>query len=423
MLAPGRLALILALVAGGSAAAQPSTVDPVDPYAAAAPPPSDDVVIAQALVARARQLLDADFPADAKQLAMEALIRVSDGDAAVEAKAIIEEADRRLGAVAPVAPPEHPDPVVTPPPQTDLDRPPTPSDPLRDGRRWLALHGSLIGASAAGGIGLAASGDSAAVTAIAAAGGAAIGFYAGGWAAKRWKLDQAQARTIGSGATVGAVTVGLFADVLDVGGTTPGEIGLGVAIGTAAGTAAGAMIARADRLTPGDVALMDSFAMYGVLGGLTLGAAMQPAKTEAYSLNAVIGGVGGWLVGAGLGSRIDASPRRVGRMVLGAVALGGAPWLLYLAIKDDSTNNDEQAIGFVSTVGIVGGAYLGYRLSRRLAGEELDAHGHRVSSDPGAIGLVRRSSGGGWTLAPALPRPASVDGRRAWMLDLAGGAF
>jgi hypothetical protein len=418
---PYRLVLTLALTAAGAtvAAAQPADTSA----------PTYDVTVGQALVTRARQLLDASFPADAKQLAEEALLRAPSGDVATEASAIIAEANRQLGVKDPT-PPVDPvkDPVVIPP--KDLDRPPVVDDPVAGGRFWMGVHGSLMGLAFGGSIGLALDVDpdtgdpGPAGVSIGAAAGGALGYFAGRWAASRWELDAAQASTIGSGSLLGATVVGLFADTLDVGGTTAREIAIGVAIGTVAGAAGGIMLARAERLSTGDVALMDSFAMYGVLGGLTLGAAMQPAEDEAYSLNAVIGGIAGWLAGAGLGPRIDASPKRVSRMVLGAAIGGGTPWLLYLAINDDSSTNDEQAIGLLSTAGILAGAYLGYRWSRGLAGSEVQPGGkRRVDPDLGGVGLIHRSRDGSWSLRPALPRRATVDDRRAWMLDVAGGTF
>lgn len=436
---PFRLVLTLALVAAGAtgAAAQPADPPPADPPPA--DPPTDrvepadpyDATVGQALVTRARQLLDAGFPADAKQLAEEALLKAPAGDVAAEAHAIIDEANRQLGIkdVTPPVPVKDPD---VAPQKPDFDMPPRVDDPLAGGRLWMGVHGSLMGIAFGGGIGLALdngpdpdSGEQAtAGLAIGVAAGGVLGYFAGRWAASRWDLDTAQAGTIGSGSLLGATVVGLFADTLDVGDTTRREVGIGIAIGTVVGAAGGIVLARAERLSTGDVALMDSFAMYGVLGGLTLGAAMQPAEEEAYSLNAVIGGIAGWLAGAGLGPKIDASPRRVSRMVLGAAIGGGTPWLLYLAINDGESTNDEQAIGLLSTAGILAGAYLGYRWSRGLAGGEVQPGGKRRSDpDLGGVGMIHRDRDGSWSLRPALPRPATVDDRRAWMLDVAGGAF
>jgi hypothetical protein len=113
-------------------------------------------------------------------------------------------------------------------------------------------------------------------------------------------------------------------------------------------------------------------------------------------------------------------------MMLGALVLGGTPWLLYLPLEDGGTTSDERVIGFLSSAGIVAGAYLGYRWSKKLAGDEVQP-GRKRTRDPddaaGASALFRRDPGGGWSLAPALPRPALVDGRRAWLVDLAAGSF
>lgn len=438
------LALTVALAAGGTAAAQPTPApDPtVNPYGDDAPPTPappttptaptanpDDVVVGQALVARAKQLLDAGFPEDAKQLAEEAMIRVPDGDVAAQAKAIVDEANRQLGIQPPPPTPiQPPVPVVTPPtPTTDVGPAPEATDPVVAGRRWMGFHGALIGASLGAGLGLALDYDEVRDeegpgAAIGAAGGLGIGYFGGRWIAGRYKLNAAQAGMIGSASLVGAATGGLIADISDVGGTTPRDVGIGVAAGTLVGAAGGVLVARNDAFSTGDVALIDSFAFYGLVGGLTVGAIMQPAKDEAYSLNSVIGGVGGWAVGALASPKIDATPRRVSRMVLGALVGGGAPWLLYAGIKDDSTHSDERTIGLISTVGLVGGAYLGYRWSRGLPREG----GAKSVPDAGTVpmpALIRRDSVGAWTVGPALPRAAAVNGHRAWLVDVVGGNF
>jgi hypothetical protein len=427
------LVLTVALAAGGTAVAQPEP-DPVDPYAGAAPV-DDDVTIARALVARAVQLLDAGFPADAKQLAEEALIRAPDGDAAAEAQAIVDAANRALGVVEPQPVPDPtPVPEPTPLPKTDLDTPGRDmvDDPLPAGRTWMGYHGMAMGLTLGAGLGLAIDYDdeddeAGPGAAIGAAAGIGLGYFAGRWAADRYDLTAPQAGTIGSAAVFGGAIAGVFADVVDVGGTTAREVGLGLSIGTVAGAAGGVLIARANKLTAGDVALLDSFAFYGMVGGLSVGAAMQPAEDEAYSLNVVIGGLGGWLAGAALAPKIDASPRRVSRMFLGAVLGGGLPWLLYAGISDDSTTSDERAIGLASTAGLVAGAYLGYRWTRGMAGEESGTERRkRAPVDDGTVplpALLRRDKRGSWTVGPALPRTVSVDGGRAWLVDLVGGAF
>jgi hypothetical protein len=401
----------------------PAGVDePTDPYA---PPPLDNAV-AQALVTRARQLLEADFAADAKLLAEEALVRSPDGDVAVEARAIIEAANKKLGIVPeppvdPVKPPDKPpiDDIVEPPPLSDYER------DLRRGRRALAIHGGLVGATIGGGIGLAASDESPGGTVAGVVVGGALGIYGGRWAASRWKIDEVRARAIGSGAHLGAVTIALFADVVKVDGTTASEVAVGATLGTAVGLGAGALVSRGDRLSTGDVALMDSFAAYGVIGGLTLGLAMDPAESEAYSLNAVLGGIGGWMLATIAGPSIEASPRRVMRMNLGALVGGATPWLIYALASDDSTSSDEQAFGFLSTAGIVAGAYLGYRWSKSLAGDEKRPQAKRSIEPPpvsAPTALLRRDASG-WNIAPIVPRPLAATQGRGVMIDLFGGAF
>ena len=105
-------------------------------------------------------------------------------------------------------------------------------------------------------------------------------------------------------------------------------------------------------------------------------------------------------------------------MGLGAVLLGGAPWLIYLGVEDDTTTSDEQAFGFLSTAGILGGAYLGYRFSR--GGDE--TRDRREPADAQTTALLRRDATGRWSLGPPLPRRV---GRRdtGWLVDVVGGKF
>jgi hypothetical protein len=422
------LVLTLALAAGGTAAAQPDPT--VNPYGDA-PPADDDVVIARALVARAQQLLDAGFPADAKQLAEEALARSADGDAAAQAKAIIDEANRQLGVAEPTPTPDPtPPPDPTPEPKPDLGPAEQVDDPRPAGKRWMGYHGMAMGLTLGGGLGMAIDynredDEVGPGAAIGAAAGIGLGYFAGRWAADRYDLTAPQAATIGSASVFGGAIGGVFADVADVGGTTARDVGLGLSIGTVVGAAGGVMVARANKLSSGDVALLDSFAFYGMVGGLTVGAAMQPAEDEAYSLNAAIGGIGGWLAGAAFAPKIDASPRRVSRMFLGALLGGGAPWLLYAGISDDTTTGDERAIGLASTAGLLVGAYLGHRWSRGMAGEEkgVEQRKRPTDSGPAMPALFRRDNTGSWTVGPPLPRALAVECRRAWLVDLVGGSF
>lgn len=432
------LALSVVLATAGVAAAQPDpTVNPYSDPAAPAPAPapadpaaSDDVVVGGALVARAQQLLDAGFPEDAKQLAEEAMIRVPAGDVAAQAKAIVDAANRQLGIeptpptpIAPPTPVEHP-----PVPVKDTGPAVEATDPVVSGKRWMAVHGALMGGALGVGLGLALdyddnTGEEGPGPIIGTAGGIGIGYFAGRWAAGRYHLDAAQAGTIGSASLTGAAVGGLIADIADVGGTTPRDVGIGVAIGTVVGAGGGVLVARGDRFSAGDAALIESFAFYGLVGGLSVGAVMQPAKDEAYSLNSVLGGAGGWIAGALLAPNIDATPRKVSRMVMGALLCGGAPWLIYAGIKDDSTTSDERAIGLISSAGIVAGAYLGYRWSRGLPHESGSV---KPSTDDGTVpmpALLRRDSRGAWTVGPALPRAAKVGGQRAWLVDVVGGNF
>src|SRR5262245_63565972 len=90
---------------------------------------------------------------------------------------------------------------------------------------------------------------------------------------------------------------------------------------------------------------------------------MQPAERDAYAVNSIVGATAGVIVGLVAAPDTNTTPRRMLR-VAGLSALGGAvPFLLYAAIADSTTDSDEQLVGFLSSAGLVGGAYLGFRLT------------------------------------------------------------
>jgi hypothetical protein len=472
MVAP-RLRLVAALAAAAAsslaAGASPVAAQPVDPYArrvppgdspvdpygAAAPPgtpseaappltptpiaASDPALaeqIAASLVARAQELLEARRFADAKQLAVEALVGTPHGAAADAARQVVRAANRGLGIPddVPVAPPPAttPPPVDTTPIQDPTLPPPSTTAPRRDGAPSSAdaamVHGAAYGALLGVTIGAFLSSDNEASTAV--GGGLALGALGGIFAprlAARQRWTEAQTRTIGSATLWGGVVGGLFADVATVSGSTSArEVLVGSAIGSTLTGLGGLALADHDALTRGDVALVDTLASVGAAGGLTLGMLMQPAKTEAYSLNAVLGAAGGVVAGLVAAPQTNTTPRRMLR-VAGLAAAGAAiPFLLYAVIQDGTTDADERLVGALATGGLIGGTYLGFRLTEGFeAGEDVPdrAHAAPVADAPPAV--LGRSSDGRWGLGGLALRPLSraLAPEHGLALDLVSGAF
>jgi hypothetical protein len=433
-----RLRSTLLFVIAATAAAQ---AQPVDPYGAPPPaapvPPADDPVlaehVAQALVARAQELYDGKQYADARELANEAIAKSPTGAAAQQAKQLLASVDHALGLSAPRSPaatelPVDLTPITDPTAPTTTPIPTTPEAPSAGhaalaARVHVGLYGGVVGAM----LGSLFSSDGGEQAGGAVAGGLALAGV-GGWLGPRlvgrlhW--SEAQIRTAGAGTVWGGVIGGLFADAVDVDGTTGRSVLVGASIGSTLLGLAGAGLAKRDKLTRGDVALMDTFAGMGAAGGLTLGMLMQPAEGEAYSVNAILGTAGGLLVGAIAAPQTNTTPRRMLR-VAGLSAAGGAvPFLLYAAIHDPTSTGDERAVGALSTVGLVAGAYLGFRLTRGMdAG--LDVHADTAAKDDAPPAVVGRGSDGRWTLGGLALQPLStaLAPQPGVTLSLVGGAF
>jgi len=154
---------------------------------------------------------------------------------------------------------------------------------------------------------------------------------------------------------------------------------------------------------------------------------MQPAQPEAYAVNSILGAGGGIVIGIIAGPQTNTTPRRMLR-VAGLAAAGGAvPFLLYAGIYDKSTGNDEQVVGFLSTAGLLGGAYLGFRLTRGMD-EGLDVHpGQRAteSDDDAPPAVVSRSSNGAWHVGGVSMQPLSpqLSSTRGMTFNIVGATF
>ncbi|HLL21831.1 MAG TPA: hypothetical protein VK427_06860 [Kofleriaceae bacterium] len=352
------LASMLAIGLAGRAHAQPAAAD--DPVLAEQ--------IAQSLVERAQELFEATFYVDAKQLAIEALVRSPRGKAATQAQSVIKASNTALGLVEkPV--PETPDSTVVTPLPEPADKP----KPV--------VSGGAVGGA-----------------------GAPI------------------ARRLGSGIAWGGIAGGAFADAVSVDGTTPTHVAVGAAVGASLGGLASYGLAKHVRQTRGDVALMDTLAGIGGVGGLTIGMLMQPAEGEAYSVNAILGIAGGLVVGYVAAPQTNTTERRMLRVAGLSLAGAALPFLLYAGIYDEGTDSDERLVGGLATAGLLAGAYVGFRLTRSLdAGEDV----LEGRTDDAPIALIGRHSDGRWrangvAIAPTSPLLAPQPGMT---LSVLGGRF
>ena len=421
--------------------AAPASDAPQDPYAAGVSGSSPDPVLAEriaaALVTRAQELFESRVFLDAKQLAVEALVANPKGASAEWARTIIHAVNVELGI--PEDSPK-PEPVKPTTPTEDVDTAPivdptlsaTPVAPapeggLPSGRLAGSVHGALYGGLLGTTIGSFLTSDAPATGAI--PGGLALG-AAGALAlpvlVDRLHWTEAEVRTVGASTVWGGVVGGLLADIGKLHGTTAREVLVGSSIGATVAGVGGYALMRSMKLTRGDVALVDTFAGMGAIGGLTVGMLMQPVESEAYSLNSVLGITGGVIVGLVAAPQINTTPRRMLR-VAGMAALGGAaPFLLYAAIHSSTSTVDERVTGLLSSGGLVVGAWLGFRFTRGMDEglDTLDGKRHAAVEDA-PIALVGRSSDGRWGLgglgiAPLSPALAPQHGMAVQLL---GAAF
>lgn len=427
------------------------TIEVQDPYAAApsATAPVDSVQdpvlagrIAEALVVRAQELLDARVFLDAKQLAVEALVASPKGSSAERARAIIHAVNQQLG-IPEDAPRPAPRPESKPEPKPieDVDTSPIqdptlsqgpvappPEGALPNARLTASVHGGLYAGLIGATIGSFFSDDAPAEGAVPV--GLAVGL-AGALAlpklTDKLHLNESEVRTIGAATVWGGVLGGLFGDIAKTEGTSAREVLVSASVGSTLAGLGGYAFARTTKLTRGDVALVDTLAGIGAVGGLTLGMLMQPAETEAYSLNSVFGVAGGVVVGLIAAPRTNTTPRRMLR-VAGLAALGaGAPFLLYGAIHDSSSSADERITGLLSTAGLVVGAYLGFRFTQGMDDglDTLDGKPHKDAVDDAPIALVGRSSTGRWGLGGIgiQPLARALAPQPGMTLQLLGAAF
>nr|HEX4317471.1 hypothetical protein [Kofleriaceae bacterium] len=392
--------------------------NPEDPYGATDPALAESV--AASLVDRAQDLLDARQFADAKQLAIEAIATAPHGPSAERAQQLLRSANAGLGLRgndqgghrAPPPPPSPPLTDTTPIPQPGSDGqhdalPPPPSHGARVAASvYTGLYGAALGAALGTAFSSDSSGQAEGGVALGAVGGAAGAVFIAPMLDR--KFSPAQVKTIGAGSLWGGVVGGLMADITtgtgsDSDGTSTRQVLIGASLGGTVGGLAGWGLAKQDKLTEGDVALVNTLAGIGAVGGLTLGMLMQPAQSEAYDVNSVIGIGAGIVVGLVYAPQSNTTERRMVR-VAGVAAAGAAvPFLLYPLIYDSTSDSDERLVGLLSTTGLVAGTILGFRWTKHVD-EGLDVKPSKQDAPPAVVGL---SSDGSWSLAGLGVQPLS----------------
>lgn len=428
-----RRALAAALVIASTAAlahAQPAPEGPADPYGE--PEPTQDEVlneqIAQSLVQRAQELFDARVFVEAKQLAVEALVKSPKGQAGQQARFLIAETNKALG-ISPGEGGEKPPAPVVPPVVEPVKPPEVPSQPEQPSSAFVTparVHGALYAGLIGTTIGSFFSKNTPAGGAIPL--GIVTGVVGGLYVPRltdRLGWNDAQIMTAGAGSTWLGFMGAFIADAVKTEGTSARQVLVGASIGSTIGLAAGAGLATRDKYTTGDIALIDTLAGIGIAGGLTLGMLMQPAEGEAYSVNAVLGAAGGIVVGLVAAPNTNTTPRRMLRVAGLSAAGGAAPFLLYAAIRNPDSKADERVTGLLSTAGLLAGAYIGLRLTRDMdVGLDVKP-GSKKEVEDAPVALVGRHSDGRWALGMIGVQPLSLElaPQPGLAMPLVGGAF
>ncbi|MEO8844124.1 MAG: hypothetical protein ABI591_02805 [Kofleriaceae bacterium] len=404
----------------------------------AVPPGAQDPLLAEqvaiSLADRAQELLDSKMYLDAKQLAVEAVVKSPTGPAAERARVIIRQANAALGIVE--APPPPADVKITDDKFSDRDQQPVPppaDTTTHSGKTASLVHGALFGGTVGAMIGsFFADNEAAGAVPMGIALGA-VGAFTAPMIAKKYHATESQVRTVGAGSVWGGVVGGLIGGTAEGanGGTTTGSgVLVGATIGSAVGILGTVGFAQDKKLTTGDVALIDTLGGIGTVGGLTIGMLMQPAQREAYSLNSAVGAAAGVVVGFVLAPQTNTTPRRMLRVAGLSVAAGALPFLLYAGIHDKHGTWDERLTGGLSSLGLLGGAVVGFYLTRHVD-EGLDVPDDdtkKADPDDAPLALVGRSSAGTWNLGGVGVAPLSttlVTGapQRGMAFSLVGATF
>ncbi len=430
----------------------------------------DDVddQVAQALYRRGVALYRRGAAAEAKTLFIESLERSPKGRVSADALRMLRAANRRLGisdldhgrpsaqggegvldpyaggggapapSEAPLDPygaaptPEPPEATMPVEPAGPPDRPePELGSPM--GRRAVIGWSGAVGLVA--GLALGGpeddSGELADAAVVAGLVGAAGGVGLSYWLTRRVPLTVGQSAAIASAATWGATQGGLLADATTGTDSEANDVWKYVAAGGLVGLGGGVLYARMGDPSEQDVALTNSLALMGTGLGLSIAAGMEVAESEAFSLNALFGSTAGLAAGLLLSPRVELSLRRSLLLDLGAAAGAAAGWaVLYPLIYDDTTRNDEQVVGWVSTATLTGGVIAMWYLTRNMDAPRsgsLTAAPRR--GPPAPPGLARLEADGDWHLGVPFLRPlrnpalAPAGGETALGIDLVSGRF
>jgi hypothetical protein len=182
----------------------------------------------------------------------------------------------------------------------------------------------------------------------------------------------------------------------------------GMAISGLIGSGIGYYYAKEKNPTEGQLAFTNSLTLYGTSGGLLFGVALDPPRGDAYSLNAVIGSG----LGLGLAYYVDGyrpTRRRMLKVDLGAAVGALAPWvLIYPFTADSNSSGDEQLIGFLSMVGLVGGGYGVWRYTDGEDETDETARDEDASLSTAPPAILQRSSAGSWALGTPAIRPMDM---------------
>jgi hypothetical protein len=473
-----RLLLLVACLAALAPRAARAQEAPADPYAEP-PEESVDDAVARSLFEQGLRLYHAGRWLDARQLFLEAYERSPKGPYAQTARQMVNRCDVKLGrGVTYVDPPagdapqdpytdggDGADPAPLDPygdaaaaggdgapvdpyaaddatgvPPEDLE--PTGREPgdrdrarrdRRDSRRNLTLFGGLYGAWT--GLGIAGASDGGDTGALLVLGGAVGGAWLGWSLSGRWDLDGAEVRAVESGPVWGATFGLMFASIADdparcdgcaLGGEDQpaSDYWLGATVGSAVGFGAGIWAAR-QHPSEGDVALTNSFGGYGLLGGLVLGAAMDPAQDRAYAMNGIVGASAGLVTGLWLSRRMDVPRARMGWVDLG-VGLGAAgPWIVYGLAGGDGGGGLQLAGASSLVLGGLGG-WIAWKRTADLGAPAPRATADPVDDELAAVpGVVQRDRRGRWRLGGLALRPVASPAGLApgWGVDLLGGVW
>jgi hypothetical protein len=435
--------------------------------------------VADALYARARELHQRGDTIGAKTLLVESLELSAQGQRARDARALLGQVNRTLGLreddrrVPLMPPPAAARDIIEPfqsgaaadeplDPYGDMaaepldpyadsgledvralrsvddESVPLPPDDLegdrRRSRRTMLLHGGLIGFTTGLALGgpIDEFGDVSAGAVLVGAVGAAGSIASAHFLTRKYEISEGQAAAVSWFGIWGATGFGYLADLATgVGTSTANEITRGVAVGGLIGTGAGILYARKHDPSVGDVALVNSFGMYGMTSALLLGVAMKPRESEGYSINALLGGALG--IGAGMyaAGRIDTSRRRMFYVDLGASAGALVPWLLlYPTVSGNESG--AQVTGLMSALGLVIGGYATWRFTSKMDRSERIGR-KRIAGTvnaPPVPGLIQRDQDGRWgvgmlMLRPVVTSPLLAPGSSSSGLgvDLVGGRF